>query len=430
MQLGRKFWPRIVYSILIGCLLYLIAGMYLSLGIHNYVFYFAGIGLIFGTSPIRIYLFSFLSIVHLLLGSAGYSINEVWKQIDQLIVFVLAVYTIFFTYSELTRSWRMTIRLYIPVVILVGIQLLSLLPFQRFILSVLAWPFLISLLDTRSIFISKNYLYLFNPWHSQFFHNIPTETGPQFFTYKKEKYQEGLRQALHLLAWASLFVIAKKAFDGLLWGAQLFGIANIAGVLPAYTPRVITWNYMQSDSHSIWLKFTMLYIYFLSAFFHFIILGTVLNALAKVWGYNFPLNVEFQKGFLVFRQWKMSFYYLNNVIVNVFYRPIYKELNQIFERKIALFWSITISIFLFGYSYLFLLFNEVPSNSSDILKIIEHRGIYLLVICLVAYYRFFYRPGERRKKSHLMDALVAFLIVAPIIMFGILTLDIRFSLFH
>lgn len=430
MQLNkRETVARFLYPLLIASVVSMAKAIYPSSGIHISVYILSALGLIFATNRHSLPIFFILSFGHLVMAAVGYSAQSLWQNRIELCSTLLIVYVLMIIYSVFSQSWKQIFRIYVALALLISVSLIELLPLQRFILSMLSWPFLLSLLDRNPLQRSKSFLYFFPVWNSQFFHNVPTETGPHLFKKEVRNYQKVLHEVYILALWVLFFSLVKRGFDIAIWGLALDSKNYITGIMGSSFPRLLTWNYMANSDTPLLVRLVSIYIHFLSSFLHFIVLGTILNGMAKIWGYEFPLNVNFKKGHAVFQQWQSSFYYLNNLIVKLFFEPIYTALPRSVSRKLRATLAVVLSVLGFGYSYLFLLYNEWYLGDNQLSSVLWNRSSYLILICLLGGFKILTSRRRFISVPSWILSTISFLLVAPIIMFGFLTLDRNFWTF-
>ena len=291
----------------------------------------------------------------------------------------------------------------------------------------LFWPMaLLFALDSaqfKKIKISQIGYSLFPSWNMQLFHNVPTENQEDWAQVRPRTQPE-----LRRLQLQGLFLIALCIIMGLIkLGANDLMAKSVFAYLSPL--RLVVWrNYMTSD-FSWYEKLLMIYFNFSYILLHFTLIGTFANACAKIWGYDFHLNVNFFKGTKILTQWNLLFYYLNQLVVQIFFNPFCEALAFIRHRKIRISLAMILSIYLFGFLYLVFLFSDQLYTHANRGHFVIQRCIYLGVLCLFGLVRIW---GPRKTQSKLLNQLspyIYFLIFAPMLMFGMLTMDLNFTPF-
>lgn len=294
-------------------------------------------------------------------------------------------------------------------------------------LRLLLWPmallFALDQTEIQKIKFSQLGHSLFPAWNMQLFHNVPTENQEDWRSVSVST-EPGLRklqrQGLYLIVICIALAVLKLLIN------ELISISGFSYLTPL---RLMKWRNYGGSEFSLTEKIVMVYFNFSYMLLHFTILGTFANACAKIWGYDFHLNVNFFKGAKILTQWNLLFYYLNQLVLKIFFNPLCEALTFIEHRKIRISVAMIISIYGFGFLYLVFLLSDFVFTHEHRDQFIFQRAIYLGVLCLFGLFRIW---GPRKNKSKLLTQLspfLYFLVFAPILMFGMLTMDLNFNPF-
>lgn len=342
-----------------------------------------------------------------------------------LILYFIFIYCFLKLTQKLSRLWRVFLFLSFSstIFILQGAGIVNWLNDSALLgLKLLVWPSALLLaLDSLHLrelkFISVFYR-MFPPWHVQLFHNVPTEPQDKW----NQKFEAD-----------ELFQLQKKGIQFLMIciGFSLVKLAIDEVVLmdwfKPYAPlRLMWWQHYSGGGFFWYEKALMLYFNFCYMLLNFTILGTLANACAKIWGFDFNLNVNFFMGSKVLTQWNLLFHYLNQIVVNVFFNPINEQLGAITNKKVRRSVALVLSIYAFGFLYILFISSEYILRPDILVSFSQQRAIYLGLVCLFGLVRLW---GPRTQKSKILRVLAPyyyFLIFAPLLMFGMLSLDFHF----
>lgn len=370
-----------------------------------------------------------LAICHYLFVLSFSDWNTFWGKALSFLPYLIFYFIFIFYFSKATqnlnRLWRVFLFLALSasIVVLQGVGAVNWLNTPALLgLKLLVWPSALLLaLDNsylRELKFNSVFYRLFPPWHVQLFHNVPTEPQDKWNQAPKAVALFQLQQkAIRLLFICIGLAVVKLAIDEVV----------LMGWFKPYAPlRLLWWRHYLSIEYAWYEKLLMLYFNFSYMLLNFTILGTLANACAKIWGFDFNLNVNFFAGSKVLTQWNLLFHYLNQIILNVFFNPINEKLGAITHKKIRISLAMVISIYAFGFLYILFLSSDYILRPDFLGNFIKQRAIYLGLICLLGLIRLWGPRTHRNKILQLLAPYYYFLIFAPLLMFGMLSLDINF----
>ena len=341
----------------------------------------------------------------------------------------LIIYLIFiFCFSKLTRNLSRLIRLFLfltlaaTIVILQGLGAVNWLNATALLgLKLLVWPSALLLAlegsQLRDIKFFSFFYRLFPPWHVQLFHNVPTEPQDKWDQAPKVDVLVQLqKKGIQLLLICVGLSVVKLAIDQLVL---------IDWFKPYALLRLMWWRHYLSAEFAWYEKLLMLYFNFSYMLLNFTILGTLANACAKIWGFDFNLNVNFFMGSKVLTQWNLLFHYLNQIILNVFFNPISEKLRFVKNMKIRRSIAMVFSIYAFGFLYILFLSSDYILRPDMLASFLKQRAVYLGLICLLGLMRLWGPRTHRNKFLRVLAPYYYFLIFAPLLMFGMLSLDLN-----
>lgn len=308
---------------------------------------------------------------------------------------------------------------------------LSKLPSIRvaFLLSYLIWPFLLALneiTETKKINIlsgkenqlnSKSLLLtLFPFWFVGFFVNVPTETGPMVFqenlsrstSHRKSQLLPALTRLLHVIK----YILIANLMRWICIGGEFLNIKFLKFNPPWFIyDQIGSANDFWSISFFLSLYYTAFKLYF-----HFLIITLTANSVALFSGFEFSLNESMRFGIRTAKSWSLLFYYFNYLPKKLFFYPITKYLQTMIKnRKFRTLVSAIISIYAFSFCY----FSFIPFSGffkdQSITNKFQNRLIYLIFVCLVAFFRIYGPKIPTNKKYSRLIELIILMLITPLV---------------